>query len=39
MRFAMKHEGCLAGFARGGAWGAAMALLLIMVEVAPLLWQ
>jgi hypothetical protein len=25
------------GFVRGGAWGAAVGLLVVMVEVAPLL--
>lgn len=39
MRFAAKEAGYLMGFVRGGAWGAAMALVFVMVEVAPLLWN
>jgi len=36
-----KHGGCqmtglMDGFARGGAWGAVMALILVGVELAPL---
>ena len=29
----------LNGFVRGGAWGAAVGLLIVVVEVAPLILQ